>query len=393
MKKLTLLSIVVLSLQSAAASPAYKIEKDVPGGFLPKFDRTVEIELPERITEKELEVIAKEVYDPKFKNTLIGYRIKGEKKGGYWATTHYLPNMKVEIIAGTKEEIDQLKKILMPDVSGSLGTWLVPGGIPIQATIAKDVDGSHTFGIMFRHGESVFTESMISELSNGQLRYYTAMDKKNGKFYAIGKDGSLEVWDSKKGLIYTALPLNRLKPNAAVCVDCVNLLRTIPSEHWDFMEGYSYQYSEKCTVTWSTKPASLAVGPECRELSFSKLKSDALKSMDYVKKNSSAKNFFEYYESLEGRGVQHAPNYSIEQSRSDARKIWVEACIGAKSMQIKPATEFYERYKNIQLLHVAKLYSNGVQTAQGLGGMVNCAEQGAYAAQIYTSDIDIRTKQ
>lgn len=182
--------------------------------------------------------------------------------------------------------------------------------------------------------------------------------------------------------------------NALWCGDqCEKIVRLIPRDDRDFMDGYRYKYSEKCVVGWFIRGAVFSVPDGCPNLTQERLASDAMKSIAYVKKNSSAKNFFEYYESLEGRGVQYTPNYSIEQSRNDARQIWVEACIGAKSMQIRPATEFYERYKNIQLLHVAKLYSNGIQTARGLGGMINCAEQGAYAAQIYTSDIDIRTKQ
>lgn len=182
--------------------------------------------------------------------------------------------------------------------------------------------------------------------------------------------------------------------NAMWCGDkCENIVRLIPRHDWDFMDGYRYKYSEKCVVGWFIRGAVFSVPDGCPNLTQERLASDAIKSIAYVKKNSSAKNFFEYYESIEGKGLQHARNYTLEQSRSDARQIWIEACIAAKSMQIKPATEFYERYKGIQLLHVANLYSNAVQTARGLGGMVNCAEQGAYAAQIYTSDIDIRAKQ
>ncbi|KDD40988.1 hypothetical protein L532_4283 [Bordetella bronchiseptica OSU095] len=39
-----------------------------------------------------------------------------------------------------------------------------------------------------------------------------------------------------------------------------------------------------------------------------------------------------------------------------------------------------------------RLIQNARQTVAGLGGMVNCAEQGYYVVEMYASDIDIRAK-
>lgn len=170
--------------------------------------------------------------------------------------------------------------------------------------------------------------------------------------------------------------------------------RLIPRDDWDFMEGYRYKYSENCVVHWHQRTASFLVPASCQNLSNEKLSKDAIKAIAYVKKNSKYNNFYEYYESSKNEDFQtkniNIENYTIEQSKLDARKIWLQTCLNAKAMNGVPAYKFYEQYSQINTFHVARLFKNANDTVRSLGGILNCAEQSHYAADTYTSDIDIR---
>lgn len=182
--------------------------------------------------------------------------------------------------------------------------------------------------------------------------------------------------------------------NANWCENnCSGASKLIPQNDWDFMYGYRYKYSETCTVTWHPRGATFLVPTSCPKFSEEKIANDAKKSMAYVKQTN-AKDFADYYDSLKTNPEvrNSTQTYSIEQSRQDARQIWVQACLNAKSLKGVPAFKFFEQYPNIKNVHVGRLFANANQTVQNLGGMVNCSELGQYAADTYTSDIDIRTK-
>ncbi|CAM4314725.1 hypothetical protein [Kerstersia similis] len=163
----------------------------------------------------------------------------------------------------------------------------------------------------------------------------------------------------------------------------------LPMEYWDYMPGYKYEYSNNCTVHWHVRTSTFLGGPNCQNISPEKLKSDAIKSINYAKSKSNAKNFDEYYFLLESPSKS---TYTIHQANEDARTLWHVVCLQAKSNQLTSFSETYKQYTDIQFAHAARIYSNAVNTVRGTGGMLNCAEQARYAAELYTSDIDIRNK-
>jgi hypothetical protein len=118
------------------------------------------------------------------------------------------------------------------------------------------------------------------------------------------------------------------------------------------------------------------------------MKSDAIKSINYVRKNSSAESFSEY-EDLKIR-AKEIQNYTIEKANSDARRIWTQSCLNAKSMKVEPTFIFYQRYPKINMLHIAKLFSDTNQTVKYSNGVIDCEKPGKYSTDTYTSGIDIR---
>ena len=207
MQKL-LTAIVALGFaQLAWAAPNFKIIKDELGGFAPRIERTVEIELPKRITTNELTEIAQTVYKTGYKYTLIGYHIEGERLGFYWATTHYLPNLDVDILGATSEEIELLENQPIIYSGTRLGTWIVLGGIDYKATISKGSDGTFAVSRAYSDG-SKDSESLTAIVASGQIRYYPDSGKKSGQFFTINSAGVLHVWDDKRGMYYSTPKLH-----------------------------------------------------------------------------------------------------------------------------------------------------------------------------------------
>lgn len=82
---------------SLAAPDIFAVTKD---DYMAAMKRTVEVSLSREATEQELSAIAENIFKARSKDTertFIGYRIDGSA-GSYWATTHYNPDLKVEIL-------------------------------------------------------------------------------------------------------------------------------------------------------------------------------------------------------------------------------------------------------------------------------------------------------
>jgi hypothetical protein len=168
---------------------------------------------------------------------------------------------------------------------------------------------------------------------------------------------------------------------------------SVPKEHWNFMDGYKYEYPN-CSVVWSDRAATfLASGNGCDNISPEKMKADALRSIDYVKKNSSASNFFDYYTLIE----QASEPYSAYEAKQDAQIIWASGCSDFKNglnggdftkwLKIDATVSKYSKIKNIP---ATKLYMDGWETARLMKGVINCNDFAPYRAKDYVSGVDIR---
>lgn len=176
--------------------------------------------------------------------------------------------------------------------------------------------------------------------------------------------------------------------NALSCEKCE---RTISMDLWEFMEGYEYEYAKGCVVGWHSRTSTLMYSgsASCPDVSLEKMTRDALQSVDYVKKNTNYKNFADYFYETKYKKLMQQ-DYSVQQSRLDARKLWNRACIGAKSFKFVSTETMADEFPHLEKIHVIRLVGSANNIVKGLGGVLNCAEQGAYIVDAYTSDIDIR---
>ncbi|UVE47703.1 hypothetical protein KS461_10635 [Pseudomonas chlororaphis] len=176
-------------------------------------------------------------------------------------------------------------------------------------------------------------------------------------------------------------------------MECIPDEIGVPREHWKFMPGYRYDYSG-CRVGWSERQSGFIVsGDQCNRISSQKMTADAIKSIEYVKRNSSASDFLEYY-TLVNQAESH---YTQIDANADAQKIWLAGCSDFKNgmnagdfrewLKLGDTTKTYPRIKKIA---VTKLYMDGWDTARGLGGIISCGDLAPYRASAYVSGVDIR---
>ena len=181
-----------------SGSAEYSITKDES---MQNIKRSVEVLLPNRIDESELERLAQDIYKTGFERTFIGYRIKGDEGGVYWATTHYNPDLKVAILGSTSDEHETVISSDL-NVDGDLvGYWLVNWGYEYKAAIYER-QGSTYMATNFSDGSGSTTELYVQN-EHGEVRYYDESGKERGEYYQIGSDGSLQFWSSN-GNYYTA---------------------------------------------------------------------------------------------------------------------------------------------------------------------------------------------
>lgn len=82
----------------AADSVVYLLTKDEATGST---KRSVEVQIREPIDESTLERLANEIRErstTKYDRTFIGWRIVGQPPSPYWATTHFNPDLQVQIL-------------------------------------------------------------------------------------------------------------------------------------------------------------------------------------------------------------------------------------------------------------------------------------------------------
>ena len=186
---------------NVAEMPKFKIMEDTVKGNI---KRTVEVELLERTNEESLHAIAEHIHglsSADVQRTFIGYRVKGDHKNqGYWATTHYNPDLKVNILGASASDYGNIKNTNQPE-GEILGTWMASWGYEYKMTA-------------FKQDEQTFIKSAYSDGSSSNELYFLSQSKKGvklqdqggkerGEYFIINSKGDLEFW-SQNGNYYTA---------------------------------------------------------------------------------------------------------------------------------------------------------------------------------------------
>lgn len=188
---------------SAAISiPPYKIVEDEVKGNV---KRTVEVELSSRMDEESLVALAEKIYElsnAKVERTFIMYRLANGGDGSAWATTHYNPDLKVNIVGATASDYERIKNTNVSE-GEVLGSWMVSRGMDSKITAYKK-DGQVYIRELYNIGP-LYKEDPVyesTELDEG-IKLQSENDKDHNEYYIINKKGDLEFW-SDNGNYYTA---------------------------------------------------------------------------------------------------------------------------------------------------------------------------------------------
>lgn len=176
----------------------YKITKDTQKRHV---KRSVEVRLPRRVDKNMLRSLAHEIHKDGFDRTFIGYRIKGNEEGLYWATTHFNPDLKIKISGSEKEEHEKLVSSKHKVDGKVIGKWLVNYGFNYKSIMYKEGDKKVIKNFFSGGGSN--KNKLTTEKKNGETRYYEDSGKQRYEYYTIGSNGRLKFW-SENGNYYTA---------------------------------------------------------------------------------------------------------------------------------------------------------------------------------------------
>ena len=177
------------------------IEKSSMGNIKSSMD----IRLEQKVSKDFLQKLAFKLRQEeriKYDRMFITYYLPGMTPGsGAWDTSHFNPNLKVEILGTTIEE----EKALMSkpkDSSGEIiGEWLDESPyVGAKYTFLKR-NGKIIMIRKFKDGSGSETE-MIQKNQSGKLRFEEKEGNDFGEYYLIESNGRLTVYDNE-GLITT----------------------------------------------------------------------------------------------------------------------------------------------------------------------------------------------
>ncbi len=169
----------------------WKITKEEPNDAFSKDN--IEVSLNKKINKKILKEIALEIRkDRKQYNKLwIFYHISDMTDGMAWATTHFTPDLKVEIIGSTEKQDKETSKT--SNINGEiLGKWRSEKSL-MGATLIlyKNTKNVLKMRITFKDGSNM--ESKIkTSTKDGKTRYDD--DNEHGEYYILESNGNLGMY-------------------------------------------------------------------------------------------------------------------------------------------------------------------------------------------------------
>jgi len=172
--------------------------------------RSVSILLDEKVTKAKLSQIALSVKKRDSKSYLrifIGYYLRGnDRSQGYWATTHFNPELEVKILGLSLEDESRLSRSSSKLPYGEIiGSWLDDRPKKKKKMTLFRNNGVVKLEYSYSDGSSR-TEEMDTIKTSRGLKVQEKGGSDFGEYYLVTKNGSLEYW-GRNGKFYTAKKL------------------------------------------------------------------------------------------------------------------------------------------------------------------------------------------
>lgn len=181
----------------------YEILKDEFREGLP---RKVEVQLSRRLTDAELAEISKKIReesDVDADKTYIGFRVRGQTFGSYWASASFEPQYQGNIIALSAADYETLTNRDLSDYQAVQGVWVRDGALG-HLMVLYTMNGKYFIDSVFADGGKNRDEYLAKRLPDGALRLETP-DNGFGEYYVMTADGTLQGW-GENGVYITLRP-------------------------------------------------------------------------------------------------------------------------------------------------------------------------------------------
>jgi len=188
---LTLLILTACGGSNIPEDVKYEITKEEPNNALGKDN--IEIQLNKKVDEKVLKEIALELRKDRtqYDKLWIFYHIPDMTPSMAWATTHFTPELKVEIIGSTESQ--DIETSNTEDIKGEIvGKWRSEKSLMgASLFLYKNSENKLIMRITFKDGGK--TESEIKEsVKNGKTCYDD--DNEHGEYYILEANGNLGMY-------------------------------------------------------------------------------------------------------------------------------------------------------------------------------------------------------
>jgi hypothetical protein len=183
----------------------YSIIKEDPNELLEKTN--IEVRINKKVDEQTLKIIANELKDERgqYKNVWIFYYVPDKTDGaGVWATSHFSPKLKIEILGST--EVQDKETSNVGDIKGDvIGKWRSEKSL-MGATIIlyKNDKSKQIMRINWKTGNPS-EEEITESTQNGLVKYLDGNE--NGEYYLLEKNGNLGMY-GKDGKFDEAVKIN-----------------------------------------------------------------------------------------------------------------------------------------------------------------------------------------
>lgn len=169
----------------------WKITKEEPNDAFSKDN--IEIALNKKVTKEILNEIALQIRKDRqqYDKLWIFYHIPNMAEGLAWATTHFTPELAIEIIGSTDSQDQETSKAT--DIAGEIvGKWRseksLTGGTLI---LYKNIEKKLIMRMTFKDGSKMESEIKQS-IKDDKTRYDD--DNKHGEYYILETNGNLGMY-------------------------------------------------------------------------------------------------------------------------------------------------------------------------------------------------------
>lgn len=182
-----------ISASSDVSVPKYSIVKDEN---LHHFKRSVDVRIPIRYTETQLDILAKHIKNldkRKYDRTFILYYLPDmEIDAGAWASSHFDPNLKITIHGLSVEKYKELTSL--PENLDSSAEMIGRWAYMIALFDIYSKDNNYFMRTTYRDGSSG-QQNLQKRTVENETRYYV-LDSDFGEYYVVSSRGELKVFDN-----------------------------------------------------------------------------------------------------------------------------------------------------------------------------------------------------